>query len=94
MLARNVTVGLASSIGAALLGLAVVPLYLKYLGLEAYGLIGFFATIQALFLILDMGMSPTMNREIARCSASSPHSRLRWQSSGSPYCCCVNTAGC
>jgi len=70
MLARNVTVGLASSIGAALLGLAVVPLYLKYLGLEAYGLIGFFATIQALFLILDMGMSPTMNREIARCSAS------------------------
>jgi O-antigen/teichoic acid export membrane protein len=69
MLVRNVTVGIASSVGAAVLGLAVVPLYLRYLGIEAYGLIGFFATVQALFLILDMGMAPTINREIARCSA-------------------------
>jgi O-antigen/teichoic acid export membrane protein len=69
-LGRNVGAGLASSISAALVGLVVVPLYLKYLGIEAYGLIGFFATTQALFQILDLGMAPTINRERARCSAS------------------------
>lgn len=67
---RNFIAGLASSTWSALLGLAVVPLYLRYLGLEAYGLIGFFATMQALFQILDMGLAPTVNREIARSSVS------------------------
>ena len=76
-LVRNVGAGLASSIWTALLGLAVVPQYLKYLGIEAYGLIGFFATTQVLFQILDMGMAPTINREIARCSASSRWDEVR-----------------
>lgn len=67
---RNLLAGLANSIWAALVGLAVVPFYLKYLGLEAYGLIGFFVTTQALFQLLDMGMAPTINREVARASAS------------------------
>ena len=69
-LGRNLLVGLANSGWSALIGLAVVPLYLKYLGLESYGLIGFFATTQALFQLLDMGMAPTVNREIARCTVS------------------------
>lgn len=67
---RNLLAGLANSIWAALVGLAVVPFYLKYLGVEAYGLIGFFVTTQALFQLLDMGMAPTINREVARASAS------------------------
>ena len=69
-LKRNFSVGFITSIWSALLGLAVVPLYLKYLGTEAYGLIGFFATTQALLLLLDLGLSPTINREVARCSAT------------------------
>lgn len=69
-LKRNFSVGLFGSIWSALLGLAVVPLYLKYLGTEAYGLIGFFATTQALLQLLDLGLSPTINREVARCSAT------------------------
>lgn len=68
-LARNLLAGLANSIWSALVALAVVPFYLKYLGMEAYGLIGFFVTTQALLQILDMGMAPTINREVARCSA-------------------------
>jgi O-antigen/teichoic acid export membrane protein len=67
---RNLVAGLANSAWSALIGLAVVPFYLKYLGIEAYGLIGFFVTTQALLSILDMGMAPTINREVARCSAS------------------------
>lgn len=69
-LSRNLVAGMASSIWTAVIGLAVVPLYLKYLGIEAYGLIGFFATIQAVLSLLDMGLAPTINREVARCSAS------------------------
>jgi O-antigen/teichoic acid export membrane protein len=67
-LGRNLAAGLASSLFVAFVGLAVVPLYLKYLGIEAYGLIGFFAAMQALFQLLDMGLSQTLNREIARYS--------------------------
>jgi O-antigen/teichoic acid export membrane protein len=67
---RNLLAGLANSVWTALVGLAVVPFYLKYLGIEAYGLVGFFVMTQALFQLLDMGLAPTINREVARCSAS------------------------
>lgn len=67
---RNLLAGLANSVWSALIGLAVVPFYLKYLGIEAYGLIGFFVTTQAVLSLLDMGMAPTINREVARCSPS------------------------
>lgn len=69
-LSRNLLAGLASSVWTALIGLAVVPLYLKYLGIEAYGLIGFFATMQAMLVLLDMGLAPTINREVARHSVT------------------------
>lgn len=68
-LSSNLLAGLTNSVWSALIGLAVVPFYLKYLGIEAYGLIGFFITTQAVLGLLDMGMSPTINREVARCSA-------------------------
>ena len=51
------------------MGLAFVPIYIKFLGIEAYGLIGFFAMLQGAFQILDLGLSQTMNREMARYAA-------------------------
>jgi len=58
------------------MGLAFIPLYIKYLGIEAYGLIGLFAVLQAWLALLDMGMTPTLNREMARFTggARSPES--------------------
>ncbi|MBJ6801933.1 oligosaccharide flippase family protein [Geomonas propionica] len=50
-------------------GLLFTPLYIKYLGMEAYGLIGFFGVMQTSLMLLDMGMTPTLNREMARYSA-------------------------
>lgn len=67
---ENLIAGFANSIWSALVNLIVVPFYLTYLGIEAYGLIGFFVTTQALLQLLDMGLAPTINREVARCSAS------------------------
>ncbi|MFA6051834.1 MAG: oligosaccharide flippase family protein [Methylobacter sp.] len=47
------------------MAVAFLPSYVHYLGVEAYGLIGLFAVIQALVMILDMGMGPTINREMS-----------------------------
>lgn len=68
-LGRNLIAGLTSSAWTALIGLAVTPFYLRYLGLEAYGLIGVFTTLLAILSLLDMGLAPTMNREVARAMA-------------------------
>lgn len=48
------------------MNLAFIPLYIKYLGIESYGLIGIFAVLQAWLSLLDMGMTPTLSREMAR----------------------------
>jgi O-antigen/teichoic acid export membrane protein len=45
------------------------------MGIESYGLIGMFATLQAVLGILDLGLTATMNREMARL-APTPASRL------------------
>jgi O-antigen/teichoic acid export membrane protein len=54
--------------GIALIQFVCVPLYIRYLGIEAYGLVGFYVMLQATLRILDLGLSPTMNREMARYS--------------------------
>lgn len=69
VLKRNIIANFAGQGWAALMALAFVPLYIKFLGIEAYGLIGFFAMLQGAFQILDFGLSQTMNREMARYSA-------------------------
>ena len=51
------------------MGIAFVPIYIKYLGVEAYGLIGVYVSMQAWIALLDMGMTPTLNREMARYKA-------------------------
>lgn len=51
------------------MGLAFVPLYIQYLGVEAYGLIGFYAVMQAWLTLFDMGITQTLNREMARFTA-------------------------
>src|SRR6266702_3124936 len=49
--------------------LVFVPLYIHFLGIEAYGLIGIFATVLAVSALLDMGLTSTLNREMARLAA-------------------------
>ncbi len=50
----------------ALMSLAFIPFYIERLGLEAFGLVGFFALLQGIFRLIDMGMSTALNREMAR----------------------------
>ena len=62
----NVAANYASQLYATLIGIVLIPLYLKYMGAEAYGLVGFFAMLQAWFNVLDLGLTPTIARESAR----------------------------
>lgn len=66
MLKRNLIANYLGQGWVALMGLAFIPLYIKYLGIESYGLIGLFALLQTWLTLLDMGMSPTLGREMAR----------------------------
>jgi O-antigen/teichoic acid export membrane protein len=66
---KNIIANFAGSVWSALMGLAFVPLYIKYLGIEAYGLIGVFVMLQAWMVILDLGLTPTLGREMARFKA-------------------------
>lgn len=48
------------------MNIAFVPLYIHYLGTEAYGLIGVFVLLQGWLALLDMGLTPALGREMAR----------------------------
>ncbi|WP_371192553.1 oligosaccharide flippase family protein [Glaciecola sp. SC05] len=68
-LKQNIIASYASQIYVVLVGILVLPFYISIMGAEAYGLIGFFAMLQAMFAILDLGLTPTISRETARYNA-------------------------
>lgn len=68
-LKRNILASYVSQIYVTLLGIVMVPVYLNYMGAEAYGLVGFFIMLQVWFNMLDMGLTPTLSRETSRFSA-------------------------
>lgn len=73
---RNIIANYLGQGWTALMNLAFIPVFIAYLGVDAYGLIGFFAVLQAWLSLLDMGMTPTLNRETAlyTSGAHSPES--------------------
>lgn len=53
----------------ALMSFVFTPLYIKYLGPESYGLVGVYAMIQGWMILLDVGLSPTLSREVSMYKA-------------------------
>jgi O-antigen/teichoic acid export membrane protein len=66
---HNVVANVGGRLWQTLMSFIFIPLYVRYLGVEAYGLIGVFATILAVLTLLDLGLSLTVNREMARLDA-------------------------
>lgn len=62
----------------ALMSLAFVPVYINCLGIEAYGLIGIFVTLQAWLGLLDMGVRPALGREMARYTGGAHDAQSIW----------------
>jgi O-antigen/teichoic acid export membrane protein len=62
----NVFANYASQLYATLIGIVIIPFYLRNMGAEAYGLIAFFAMLQSWFILLDLGLTLTISRESSR----------------------------
>lgn len=65
-LTRNVSANFAGTAWIVALQLAVVPICVRLMGVEAWGVIAFFASLQAVLALLDLGLGATMSRELAR----------------------------
>ena len=65
----NILASYASQIYLVVISIAILPVYMKYMGAEAYGLVGFFAMLQGLFNLLDFGLTPTISRQTAQYNA-------------------------
>src|SRR4051812_2832418 len=65
----NIAANYAGQLYTGLIGIAMVPVYLRMMTAEAYGLVGFFALLQAWAQLLDLGLSATVTREAARFGA-------------------------
>lgn len=64
----NIIANFAGKAWTSMMGLIFIPIYIRLMGIEAYGLIGLFVSLVALLSILDMGLSSTLGRELARYS--------------------------
>src|SRR5436190_12454757 len=67
-LKKNVVANIGGQAVTVLVGIFLIPLYLKFLGKEGYGLVTFFVSIQSLAAVLDLGLSTSANREMGRVS--------------------------
>lgn len=68
-LSTNVFANLGGQGWIALLQIVTVPIYLRLLGPQSYGLVGLYATLQSVLLVLDLGITPMLSREVARLGA-------------------------
>jgi O-antigen/teichoic acid export membrane protein len=65
-LRNNIVANFLGQGWSGLMSVVFVPVYITFLGIESYGLIGLYVSLQALYYILDAGLSATLNRELAR----------------------------
>jgi len=70
LLQRNIVANLVGNGWSALIAFIAIPFYIKFMGIEAYGLVAIYTTILSLSFILDLGMSTTISREIARLKSN------------------------
>jgi O-antigen/teichoic acid export membrane protein len=62
----NIAANLTAQLWSTLLQLLLVPVYIRLLGMEAYGMIGVFLMLSASLQVFDLGFAQTLNRELAR----------------------------
>lgn len=67
-LKKNIIANYIGRAWPALLSILLVPVYINFLGIEAYGLVGFYTSLSAVMGVFDLGIGSTMNRELAKRS--------------------------
>jgi len=76
-LSAAVMANFAGAICSMIISILSVPFYLRYLGAEGYGVVGFSTTLLSIVTFLDGGLTLTVNREFARLSDSPDNIRQR-----------------
>jgi O-antigen/teichoic acid export membrane protein len=66
LVGRNIMANVAGTGLGIVVFLVVVPVYLRLLGAEVYGLVGLLTTLMVAAAALDLGLGATMSRETAR----------------------------
>ncbi|WP_040259764.1 lipopolysaccharide biosynthesis protein [Pseudomonas massiliensis] len=69
---QNTTLNYVGQAYALLIGILIMPFYLSHLGAEVYGLIGFYTVLQTWLQLLDVGLSPSLVRQIAHHHHAGP----------------------
>lgn len=65
MIARNILFNALGGVWTLGIAIAAVPLQIHLLGMEAYGVIGFLASLQIILTLLDLGLPTMIIRKVA-----------------------------
>jgi O-antigen/teichoic acid export membrane protein len=65
---RNIAANFIAKVCVAVLGVVFPPVLVRLLGIESYGLIGVYSSLNAALSIFDLGLTATLTRETARLS--------------------------
>lgn len=65
VIGRNILINALGGSWSAILALLIIPIQIRVLGADAYGLIAFVAALQLIVSVFDLGLSPTIAREVA-----------------------------
>jgi len=71
LIKRNFIANILGKSWGSILSIVLIPVYINYLGVESYGLIGFYLAITSIISVFDFGIGSTLNREIAIRSVNS-----------------------
>ncbi len=74
---RSISANYVSQIYSAILNVILMPVYIKYMGTEAVGLIGFSLTLTMVFSLFDSFFSQNLIRQLALCSNDNSKSIAR-----------------
>lgn len=79
MLKSSLISSYLSQVYISLVSIVLMPIYLHYMGAEAFGLIGFFVMLQSWLQLLDLGLTPTLSREMSLFRAGSQSVEDTWE---------------
>jgi len=78
MLKASLISSYLSQVYISLIGLVLMPVDLNFMGAEAFGLVGFFIMLQNWLQLLDLGLTPTLAREMSLFRAGVQSAEDTW----------------
>lgn len=79
LILKNSTANLLGQLTNKGVRILLVPLQINFLGEQAFGLLGFYALVAGFMAFLDLGLSLTANREVARLNMESTEGKREIQ---------------